>query len=196
MTIFHELIEDSMEVFMDDFFIFGSSFDYCLENLEKMLKRCEETNLVLNWEKYHFMVKEVIVLGLSRSGIEASTEECIQAFDKPKQELTQAPIMIKLDWSLLFEIMCDASDYAVGVVLGKRKDKNFHPINYASKTYLVLSKTIVFTYHSAMRYLYTKQDAKPRLISWILLLQEFDIEICDKKGAENLSADHLSRLKN
>ncbi|GKA62035.1 reverse transcriptase domain-containing protein [Tanacetum coccineum] len=63
IAIFHELIEDSMEVFMDDFLVFGSSFDQCLKNLEKMLKRCEETNLVLNWEMCHFMVKEGIVLG-------------------------------------------------------------------------------------------------------------------------------------
>ncbi|GJY73828.1 reverse transcriptase domain-containing protein [Tanacetum coccineum] len=150
-------------------------------------------------------------------------EECIQAFDTLKRELTQAPIMIKPDWSLPFEIMCDASDYAVGAVLGQRIDKHFKPIHYASKTmneaqenytttkkellavvfafdkfrqYLVLSKTIVFTDHSALRYLFTKQDAKPRLIRWILLLQEFDIEIRDKKGAKNLAADHLSRLEN
>ncbi|GKA76246.1 RNA-directed DNA polymerase [Tanacetum coccineum] len=62
-TIFHELIEDSTEVFMDDFSVFGNSFDHCLKNLEKMLKRCEETNLVLNREKCHFMIKEGIVLG-------------------------------------------------------------------------------------------------------------------------------------
>ncbi|GJU52060.1 putative nucleotidyltransferase, ribonuclease H [Tanacetum coccineum] len=119
--------------------------------------------------------------------------------------------------------MCDASDYAVGAVLGQRVDKHFKPIHYANKTmnkaqenyittekdllavvfafdkfhqYLVLSKTIVFTDHSALRYLFTKQDAKPRLIRWILLLQEFDIKIRDKKGAENLAADHLSRLEN
>ncbi|GJX74224.1 reverse transcriptase domain-containing protein [Tanacetum coccineum] len=131
--------------------------------------------------------------------------------------------MIKPDWSLPFEIMCDASDYAVGAVLGQRIDKHFKPIHYASKTmneaqenytttkkellavvfafdkfcqYLVLSKTIVFTDHSALRYLFTKQDAKPHLIQWILLLQEFDIEIHDKKGVENLAADHLSRLEN
>ncbi|GJT54344.1 putative nucleotidyltransferase, ribonuclease H, partial [Tanacetum coccineum] len=67
-SIFHELIEDRMEVFMDNFSVFGSSFDHCLKNLEKMLKRCEETNLVLNWEKCHFMVKEGIVLGHKVSG--------------------------------------------------------------------------------------------------------------------------------
>ncbi|GJU77773.1 putative nucleotidyltransferase, ribonuclease H [Tanacetum coccineum] len=130
--------------------------------------------------------------------------------------------MIKLDWLLPFEIMCDTSDYAVRAVLGQRIDKHFKPIHYASKTmnkaqenytttkkellavvfafdkfrqYLVLSKIIVFTDHFALRYLFTKQDAKPRLIRWILLLQEFDIEIRDKKDAKNLAADHLSRLE-
>ncbi|GJS56634.1 reverse transcriptase domain-containing protein [Tanacetum coccineum] len=149
--------------------------------------------------------------------------ECIQAFDKLKRELTQAPIMTKPDWSLPFEVMCDARDYAVGAVLGQRIDKHFKPIHYASKTmneaqenytttkkellvivfafdkfrqYLVFSKTVVFMDHSAIRYLFTKQDVTPRLIRWILLLQEFDIEIRDKKGAKNLAADHLSRLEN
>ncbi|GKF26029.1 reverse transcriptase domain-containing protein [Tanacetum coccineum] len=119
--------------------------------------------------------------------------------------------------------MCDASDYAVGAVLGKRKTKHFQPIHYASKTmtdaqahytstekellvvvyafkklwpYLVLSKTIVYTDQSALKYLLDKQDTKPRLLWWILLLQEFDVIIRDKKGAENLAADHLSRLEN
>ena len=64
------------------------------------------------------------------------------------------------------------------------------------RPYLVLSKTTVFTDHSAIKYLFTKQDAKPRLIRWVLLLQEFDIEIRDKKGMENVAADHLSRLEN
>ncbi|GKC61935.1 retrovirus-related pol polyprotein from transposon 17.6 [Tanacetum coccineum] len=105
--------------------------------------------------------------------------------------------------------MYDASDYAVGSVLRQRKDKQFKPIHYASKKmneaqenytttqkellvvvfafnkvrhYLVLSKSIVFTDHYALRYLFTKLDTTPRLIRWILLLQEFDIEIRDKKG--------------
>nr|GEY28055.1 transposon Ty3-I Gag-Pol polyprotein [Tanacetum cinerariifolium] len=119
--------------------------------------------------------------------------------------------------------MCDASDFAIGVVLGQSKMKHFQHIHYASKTmteaqihytttekemlavvydfekfraYLVLSKSIVYTDHSALKYLLIKQDAKPRLLRWVLLLQEFDITICDKKGSENLAANHLSRLEN
>nr|GEY99863.1 reverse transcriptase domain-containing protein [Tanacetum cinerariifolium] len=119
--------------------------------------------------------------------------------------------------------MCDASDYAIGAVLGQRKTKHFQPIHYASKTmmdaqahytttekellavvyafekfwpYLVLSKTIVYMDHLALKYLLAKQDAKPRLLWWVLLLQESAVIICDKKGADNLAADHLSRLEN
>nr|GEZ91892.1 reverse transcriptase domain-containing protein [Tanacetum cinerariifolium] len=119
--------------------------------------------------------------------------------------------------------MCDASDFAIDAVLGQRKMKHFQPIHYASKImteaqihytmtekemlavvyafekfrpYLVLSKSIVYTDHSALKYLLSKQDAKPRLIRWVFLSQEFDIIIHDKKGTENLAADHLSRLEN
>jgi hypothetical protein len=117
-----------------------------------------------------------------------------------------------------FEIMCDASDYAVGAVLGQRKEGRVHPIYYASKTlneaqlnyatmekellavvfafekirsYIVNSKVIVYTDHAAIKYLFAKKDAKPRLIHWILLHQEFDVEIHDKKRVENVVADHL-----
>ncbi|GJV20498.1 reverse transcriptase domain-containing protein [Tanacetum coccineum] len=280
MAIFHDMIEETMEVFMDDFSVFGDSFSSCLSYLDKMLKRCEDTNLVLNWEKCHFMVKEGIVLGhkISKSKIEVDkakvdviaklyhptsvkgirsflghaefyrrfiqdfskiarsmthllekdtpfifSKECIESFNIQKKKLTKAPILVSSDWDLPFGIMCDASDYAVGSVLGQCKTKHFQPIHYASKTmtdaqahytttekellavlyafdkfrpYLVLSKTIVYTDHSALKYLLAKQDAKPRLLWWILLLQEFDVIIRDKKGAENLVADHLSRLEN
>ena len=63
MAIFSEMVEEIMEVFMDDFSEFGTSFDHCLHNLARVLQRCEETNLVLNWKKCHFMVKKGIVLG-------------------------------------------------------------------------------------------------------------------------------------
>jgi hypothetical protein len=117
--------------------------------------------------------------------------------------------------------MCDASDYAVGAVLGQRKEGRIHAVYYASKTlsgaqlnyattekellavvfafekfrsYIVNSKVIVYTDHAAIKYLLAKKEAKPCLIRWILLLQEFDVEIRDKKGVENVVADHLSGM--
>nr|GEX61445.1 reverse transcriptase domain-containing protein [Tanacetum cinerariifolium] len=149
--------------------------------------------------------------------------DCIDAFETLKKKLTEASILVVLDWNLPFKLMCDASDFTIGAVLGQHKTKYFQPIHYSSKTmteaqihytttekemlavvyafekfrpYLVLSKSIVYTDHSALKYLLSKQDAKLRLIRWVLLLQEFDIIIRYKKGTENLAADHLSRLEN
>ena len=72
MSIFSDMVEDTIEVFMDDFSVVGESFERCLNHLSEVLKRCEDSNLVLNWEKCHFMVKEGIVLGyhISEKGIE------------------------------------------------------------------------------------------------------------------------------
>ncbi|KAL0723018.1 hypothetical protein Bca4012_037617 [Brassica carinata] len=149
-------------------------------------------------------------------------EDCLEAFKKIKGDLVSAPIVQPPDWDLPFEIMCDASDFAVGAVLGQKKDGKTHVIYYASQTlndaqmkyattekemlaivfafekfrsYLVGSKVIVYTDHAALRHLLAKKDAKPRLLRWILLLQEFDLEIRDKPGIENGVADHLSRLR-
>ncbi|GJX09273.1 reverse transcriptase domain-containing protein [Tanacetum coccineum] len=146
-AIFHDMIEEFVEVFMDDFSVFGNSFDNCLNNLDKMLQRCKDAHLVLNWEKCHFMVKEGIMLGHKVS--EADLE-----VDKAKIEVISKlppPLISKVlkfsrtcspNWNLSFKLMCDASDFAVGAIL------------------------------------------------------EFDIEIKDKKGTENVAANHLSRIKN
>ncbi|CAN6583767.1 unnamed protein product [Malus baccata var. baccata] len=148
-------------------------------------------------------------------------KECETAFKTLKDMLTSAPIIMPPDWSLPFELMCDASDYAIGAVLGQRRNKQPHVIHYASRTlndaqlnystiekellavvfaldkfrsYLLGTKVILYSDYTALKYLLTKKKVKPRLIRWMLLLQEFNIEIRDKKGSENVVADHLSRL--
>ena len=182
MAIFHDMIEKSIEVFMDDFSVFGNYFSHCLANLERMLKHCIEANLVLNSKKCHFIVGDGIVLGhkISNVGIEVDrakveiisklsspisvkgvrsflghvgfyrrfikefskiarplthllvkdmpfifSDECLQAFELLKEELTKAPVMVSPDWRQPFELMCDASDFAVGAVLGQRINKKF-----------------------------------------------------------------------
>jgi hypothetical protein len=145
-----------------------------------------------------------------------------EAFQILKKALILAPIIQPPDWKLPFEIMCDASDIAIRAILGQTKDKKHYVISYARKTlsrpqlnyattekallavvfaidkfrsYLVGAKLIIYIDHAALKYLLTKKDVNPRLIRWILLLQEFHKEIRDKKGEENSIADHLSRLQ-
>ncbi|CAN6561349.1 unnamed protein product [Malus baccata var. baccata] len=237
MSIFSGMVENIVEVFMDDFSVFGNSFDICLDNLSLVLERCRETNLVLNWKKCHFMVKHGIVLGhlISSKGIEVDkakikviaklpppisvknmrsflghagfyrrfikdfskisrplcnllakdacfdfNADCHDVFNKLKDLLTSAPIIIAPDWTIPFELMCDASDYAVGAVLGQRRDKLPHVIYYASRTlndaqlnyaitekellavvfalekfrsYLIGAKVIVYSDHYALKFI-------------------------------------------
>nr|GEU78845.1 reverse transcriptase domain-containing protein [Tanacetum cinerariifolium] len=151
------------------------------------------------------------------------SNECIQAFRTLKDKLTEAPILIAPNWDQPFELMCDASDFDVGAVLGQRIEKHFRPIHYTSKmmnqaeanytttkkemlavvyafenfcSYLIMNKSVVYTDHSALKYLFAKKDVKARLLRWILLLQEFDFKVIDTRGAKNYAADHFSSLEN
>ena len=278
LSIFSDLVEHIMEVYMDDITIYGGSFEECLVNLEIVLHRCIEKNLVLNWEKCHFMVNQGIVLGhiISNKGIKVDKEkielisklpsptnvktvrqflghagfyrrfikdfskiakplykllekdakfvwdeDCQKSFEELKAYLTTTPIVRAPNWKLPFEVMCDASDLAIGAFLGQRKEGKPYVVYYASKTlneaqrnytttekellavvyaldkfraYLVGSDIVIFTDYSSLKYLLTKKNSKARLFRWVLLLQEFNLQIKDKKGVENVVADHLSRL--
>ena len=149
-------------------------------------------------------------------------ESCQNSFEEIKSRLVEAPIMAKPDWNSEFEIMCDASDFAMGVVLGQKTEKVFKAIYDASKTfneaqenystienemlaivfagenfrpYILGSHVIIHTDHAAIKYLMENKEAKLRLIRWVLLLQEFELEINDKKGCDNVIADYLSRVE-
>jgi len=185
ISIFLDLVEQCMKIFMDDFSMFESSFDDCMSNMRKVLERCREKNLTLNCKKCHFMVKNGIVLGhiISRDGIEVDKaktglivhlpsptyvkemrsilghadfyrrfikdfsriakplsnllakdvplhllEKCFEAFSKLEEALTFAPVLPPPIWGEPFELMCDVSDYTIGVVLGQRTDKKSHVI--------------------------------------------------------------------
>ena len=142
-----------------------------------------------------------------------------KSFEELKAYLTTEPIVRAPNWKLPFEVMCDASDLAIGAVLGQREEGKPYVVYYASKTlneaqrnytttekellavvyaldkfrsYLVGLDIVIFTDQSALKYLLTKQNAKARLIRWVFLLQEFNLQIKDKEGVENVVADHLS----
>nr|GEU95009.1 DNA-directed DNA polymerase [Tanacetum cinerariifolium] len=232
MYIFHDMIEKTMEVFMDDFWSLGIVDRAKVDVITKLPHPTTVKgfrSFLGHGSFYRRFIQDFSKIArpmihlLEKETPFVFSKECIDAFNTLKKKLIEAPILVVPDWNLPFELMCDASDYAIGAVLGQRKSKHLQPIHYASKTiteaqihytmtekemlavvyafekfqpYLVLSKSIVYTDHSALKYLLNKQDAKPRLLRWVLLLQEFDIIILDKKGSKNLAADHLSRLEN
>ncbi|PIM98272.1 DNA-directed DNA polymerase [Handroanthus impetiginosus] len=188
MAIFIDMVENFLEIFMDDFSIYGDSFDECLNKLfyQRFIK---------DFSKISKPVCNLLEKDVSFKFDDA----CLYAFSDLKGRLIFVPIITVPDWTFPFELMCDANDFAIGVVLGQRKDKIFPSIYYASKTlndaqlnytttekellavvfafdkfrsYLVGTKVIGYTDHAAIRYLIEKKDAKPRLIHWVLLLLE------------------------
>eukprot|EP00253_Pinus_taeda_P006309 PITA_06309 len=273
------MLNDSMEIFMDDFTPYGVSFEDALQNLEKVLKRCIQAHLSLSTEKCHMMMSEGIVLGhfISSQGIQVDpskilviqnlsvpktqtdvrsflghagyykrfikdfskiafplfvllmknaefewTNSCQKTFEELKHQLSTAPILRGPDWNLPFHISSDASDIAIGVVLGQEENHLPYAIYFISKNmtpaelnYTVIEKeflaviyainkfrhyitgysTFVHTDHSAIKYLMNKFVTNDRVTRWLLLLQEFDITIVDRPGKENVVADFLSRLK-
>ncbi|GJW02436.1 retrovirus-related pol polyprotein from transposon TNT 1-94 [Tanacetum coccineum] len=216
MASFQDMIEKTIEFFMDDFSVFKDSFSSCLSHLDMMLKSGIEVDrakvdviaklpppttvkgirsFLGHVGFYRRFIQDFSKLARPMTHLlEKDTpfffsSECQSSFEILKKKLTEAPILVSPDWDLLFEIMCNASDFAIGAILGQRKEKHFQPIHYASKTlsdiqthytttekellamvyafekfwyYLVLSKTIVYIDHSALKYLFAKQEAKPR----------------------------------
>ncbi|RVW71944.1 Retrovirus-related Pol polyprotein from transposon 17.6 [Vitis vinifera] len=243
LSIFSDMVERIMEVFMDDITVYGGivlghiiserGIEVDKAKVELIAKLPSPTTVkgvrqfLGHAGFYRRFIKGFSSLSkplcelLAKDAKFIWDERCQHSFDQLKKFLTTTPIVRAPNWQLPFELMCDASDFAIGAVLGQREDGKPYVIYYASKTlneaqrnytttekellavvfaldkfraYLVGSFIIVFTDHSALKYLLTKQDAKARLIRWILLLQEFDLQIKDKKGVENVVADHLSRL--
>nr|GEV58561.1 reverse transcriptase domain-containing protein [Tanacetum cinerariifolium] len=165
MAIFHDMIEQTMEVFMDDFSVFRNSFSTCLTNLEKMLKR-------------------PMTYLLEKNAPFVFSNDCIQGFQTLKEKLTEAPILISLNWDQPFELMCDASDFAVGAVLGQRIEKHFMPIHYASKMMNEAETN------------YTTTEKEMLAVVYAFEKFQFDFKVVHTKGAENYAVDHLSRLEN
>ncbi|KAL0298942.1 UNVERIFIED_CONTAM: Retrovirus-related Pol polyprotein from transposon.6 [Sesamum radiatum] len=265
VSIFSDFVEQFIEVFTDDFTVYGNSFDDCLQKLTRVLERCIEKNLVLNYKNYHFMVDQGLILRhiVSSKGIEVDKSKidvikslpyptsvreihsflghvgfyrrfikdfskiaqplctllqkdasiefidaCARAFDKLKDSLTSATVIRPPDWSQPFEIMCDASNHAIGVVPGQKDWKgspcdllcfadvgqHLKQLHHDGKTTFSCSfcfrkipslfawtKVVVYSDHATLKYLLSKKEAKPRLIRWILLLQEFDLTIKDQR---------------
>eukprot|EP00253_Pinus_taeda_P014719 PITA_14719 len=279
LGIFSKIIHDCVEVYMDDFTVYGDSFEEALENLEKVLIRCKETNLSLSHEKCFMMFTEGIVLGhhisgdgikVDRSKVEVISKlpipncqkdlrsvlgftgyyrrfienftkiasplfklltkdcefkwnpDCQSAFETLKRRISEAPILRGPNWKIPFHISTDASDTALGAVLGQKDlisygiyytNKNLTPteLNYTvtEKEFLVVVhainkfrhyitgyETCVHTNHSAIRYLINKPVTNGRVTRWRLILQDFNMIVLDRPGKQNTVVDFLSRIQN
>jgi len=258
--------------------VHGDSFDQSLHNLTLVLRRCIETNLILNFEKCHLMVDHGVVLGhiVSEKGLEVDkskveviqslsypssakdirsflghlgfyrrfiknfskitsplcallakdveyifNDDCKHAFDELEKCLIPPPIVQAPNYALPFKLLFDASAKAVGAALGQKQGRESRVICYVSKTldaaqcnytvtkkelyavvftlkkfrsYLLGTKITIYSDHAALKYLMKKKEAKRRLIRWVLLLQEFHLEIKDRKGLDHHVAYHLSRI--
>nr|GEU80877.1 DNA-directed DNA polymerase [Tanacetum cinerariifolium] len=152
LAIFHDMVEKKMEVFMDDFSIFGNSFKNCLFRLDKMHQRL------------------------------------YQSFPNIEEKLTEAPILIALNWDLPFELMCDASDFAIGAVLGQRHEKHFKPIHYASKMMNDAESNYTTTEKEMLVVVTPRRDCSGGFYYSKNLISKF----LTQKGAENLAIDHLA----
>ncbi|KAK8999704.1 hypothetical protein V6N11_065201 [Hibiscus sabdariffa] len=200
-VIFSDMNEDFLEIFMDDFSTFGDDFSSCLSNIEKVLTRCEETNLVLNWEKFHFMVNKGIVLGHKISCHGIRFIETFSKISKPLCSLLEQRRSFDFDKSCLeaFNMLKDNKMLNEAQINYTTTEKELLAVIFAFDKFrsnLIGTEVTVHTDHSTIKYLLTKKDAKPRLTRWILLLQKFDVEIIDRKGTNNQVANHLSRLEN
>nr|GEY37920.1 reverse transcriptase domain-containing protein [Tanacetum cinerariifolium] len=188
------MVEKTMKVFMDDFSIFGNSFENCLSRLDKMLERCEDTNLSLNWEKSHLTVKEGIVLGhkISKNGIKVDRAK-VDVIAKLPHPITVKGIRSFLghagfyrrfiqDFSKIFRLMSHLLE----------KNTPFIFSEDCIKAFQTLKKKLT----EAPILIAPNWDLPFGLMCDVLLLQKFNFKVLDTKGAENLAADHLSRLEN
>nr|GEW62143.1 reverse transcriptase domain-containing protein [Tanacetum cinerariifolium] len=219
MEIFNDMIKKIMEVFMDDFSVFENSFQSCIVPGHKISKQRIEVDkakidvssklphpttvkgirsFLGHASFYRRFIKDFSKIArpmtrlLEKDTPFIFSQECVDAFQTLKTKLTEAPILIAPNWDMPFELMCDASDFAIGAVLGKRQDKHFKPIHYASKTMTEAE----LNYTMTKKEMLAVKDSKARSLRWVLILQEFTFKVIDTKGAENLAAYHLSRLEN
>nr|GEU53511.1 reverse transcriptase domain-containing protein [Tanacetum cinerariifolium] len=173
LAIFHDMVEKTMEVFMDDFSVFGNSFKNCLSRLDKMLQshKISKNGIEVDRAKVNVIAKLPHPTTVKGAVLGQRHEKNFKPIHYASKTMTNAE-----------------SNYTT-------IEKEMLAVVYAFEkfwSYLIMNKSIVHTDHSALKYLLSKKDAKTRLVRWVLLLQEFDFKVLDTKGAENLAVDHLS----